>query len=81
MNKFDITELPKQWLVTLVALAFTFLLGVPGCAGGAAANGGQGGYAAAQGAPVGGGGYVGAVGPGPGGRGGERVAAGGEKDM
>ena len=26
MNKFDITELPKQWLVALVALAFTFLL-------------------------------------------------------
>ena len=23
MNKFDITELPKQWLVALVALAFT----------------------------------------------------------
>lgn len=29
MNKFDITELPKQWLVALVALAFTFLLVVP----------------------------------------------------
>ena len=33
MNKFDITKLPKQWLVALVALAFTFLLVVPGCAG------------------------------------------------
>ena len=32
MNKFDITELPKQWLVALVALAFTFVLVVPGCA-------------------------------------------------
>lgn len=36
MNKFDITELPKQWLVALVALAFTFLLVVPGCASEAA---------------------------------------------
>ena len=42
MNKFDITELPKQWLVALVALAFTFLLVVPGCAGEAADNGGSG---------------------------------------
>ena len=41
MNKFDITELPKQWLVALVALAFTFLLVVPGCAGEAADNGGE----------------------------------------
>ena len=41
MNKFDITELPKQWLVALVALAFTFLLVVPGCAGEAADNGGS----------------------------------------
>lgn len=38
MNKFDITELPKQWLVALVALAFTFLLVVPGCASEAADN-------------------------------------------
>ena len=42
MNKFDITELPKQWLVALVALAFTFLLVVPGCASEAADNGGSG---------------------------------------
>ena len=42
MNKFDITELPKQWLVALVALAFTFWLVVPGCAGEAADNGGSG---------------------------------------
>lgn len=42
MNKFDITELPKQWLVALVALAFTFLLAVPGCASEAADNGGSG---------------------------------------
>lgn len=42
MNKFDITELPKQWLVALVALAFTFLLMVPGCASEAADNGGSG---------------------------------------
>lgn len=42
MNKFDITELPKQWLVALVALAFTFLLVVPGCAGEAADNSGSG---------------------------------------
>ena len=42
MNKFDITELPKQWLVALVALAFAFWLGVPGCAGEAADNGGSG---------------------------------------
>ena len=42
MNKFDITELPKQWLVALVALAFTFLLVVSGCAGEAADNGGNG---------------------------------------
>lgn len=42
MNKFDITELPKQWLVVLVALAFTFLLVVPGCASEAADNGGSG---------------------------------------
>ena len=42
MNKFDITELPKQWLVALVALAFTLLLVVPGCAGEAADNGGSG---------------------------------------
>ena len=42
MNKFDITKLPKQWLVALVALAFTFLLVVPGCAGEAADNGGSG---------------------------------------
>lgn len=41
MNKFDITELPKQWLVALVALAFTFLLVVPGCASEAADNGGS----------------------------------------
>ena len=41
MNKFDITELPKQWLVALVALTFTFLLVVPGCAGEAADNGGS----------------------------------------
>ena len=47
MNKFDITELPKQWLVALVALAFTFLLVVPGCAGEAADNGGNGENAAA----------------------------------
>lgn len=48
MNKFDITELPKQWLVALVALAFTFLLVVPGCAGEAADNGGNGENAAEQ---------------------------------
>lgn len=42
MNKFDITELPKQWLVALVALALTFLLVVPGCASEAADNGGSG---------------------------------------
>ena len=30
MNKFDITELPKQWLVALVALAFTLLAGGAG---------------------------------------------------
>ena len=42
MNKFDITELPKQWLVALVALAFTFLLVVPGCASEAVDNGGSG---------------------------------------
>ena len=42
MNKFDITKLPKQWLVALVALAFTFLLVVPGCASEAADNGGSG---------------------------------------
>lgn len=42
MNKFDITELPKQWLVALVALAFTFVLVVPGCASEAADNGGSG---------------------------------------
>ena len=42
MNKFDITKLPKQWLVALVALAFTFLLVVPCCAGEAADNGGSG---------------------------------------
>lgn len=42
MNKFDITELPKQWLVALVVLAFTFLLVVPGCASEAADNGGSG---------------------------------------
>lgn len=42
MNKFDITELPKQWLVALVALAFTFLLVVPGCAGEAADSSGSG---------------------------------------
>lgn len=42
MNKFDITELPKQWLVALAALAFTFLLVVPGCASEAADNGGSG---------------------------------------
>lgn len=42
MNKFDITELPKQWLVALVALAFTFLLVAPGCASEAADNGGSG---------------------------------------
>lgn len=42
MNKFDITELPKQWLVALVALTFTFLLVVPGCAGEEADNGGSG---------------------------------------
>ena len=42
MNKVDIRELPKQWLVALVALAFTFLLVVPGCAGEAADNGGSG---------------------------------------
>lgn len=42
MNKFDITKLPKQWLVALVALTFTFLLVVPGCAGEAADNGGSG---------------------------------------
>ena len=42
MNKFDITELPKQWLVALVALAFTFVLVVPGCAGEAADNGDSG---------------------------------------
>lgn len=42
MNKFDITELPKQWLVALVALAFTFVLVVPGCASKAADNGGSG---------------------------------------
>ena len=42
MNKFDITKLPKQWLVALVALALTFLLVVPGCASEAADNGGSG---------------------------------------
>ena len=42
MNKFDITELPKQWLVALVALAFTFLMVVPGCDSEAADNGGSG---------------------------------------
>ena len=52
MNKFDITELPKQWLVALVALAFTFLLVVPGCAGEAADNGGNGENAAEQAAQV-----------------------------
>ena len=52
MNKFDITELPKQWLVALVALAFTFLLVVPGCAGEAADNGGNGENAAEQSAQV-----------------------------
>ncbi len=36
MNRFDITERPKQWLVALVALAFTFMLVVPGCASEAA---------------------------------------------
>lgn len=52
MNKFDITELPKQWLVALVALAFTFLLVVSGCAGEAADNGGNGENAAEQAAQV-----------------------------
>ena len=52
MNKFDITELPKQWLVALVALAFTFLLVVPGCASEAADNGGSGENAAEQAAQV-----------------------------
>ena len=52
MNKFDITELPKQWLVALVALAFTFLLVVPGCAGEAADNGSNGENAAEQAAQV-----------------------------
>ena len=52
MNKFDITELPKQWLVALVALAFTFLLVVPGCASEAADNGGNGENAAEQAAQV-----------------------------
>lgn len=52
MNKFDITELPKQWLVALVALAFTFLLVVPGCAGEAADNGDNGENAAEQAAQV-----------------------------
>lgn len=54
MNKFDITELPKQWLVALVALAFTFVLVVPGCASEAADNGdsGSGENAAEQAAQV-----------------------------
>ena len=54
MNKFDITELPKQWLVALVALAFTFVLVVPGCACEAADNGdsGSGENAAEQAAQV-----------------------------
>ena len=52
MNKFDITELPKQWLVALVALAFTFLLVVPGCAGEAADNGGNGENAAEEEGPI-----------------------------
>ena len=42
MNKLDITEIPKQWLVALVALAFNFLLVVPVCASEAADNGGSG---------------------------------------
>ena len=50
MNKFDITELPKQWLVACVALLFAFMLVVPGCASEAADNGagGNGGENAAE---------------------------------
>lgn len=52
MNRFDITELPKQWLVALVALAFTFALVVPGCASEAASNDASGENAAEQAAQV-----------------------------
>lgn len=33
MNKFDLTKVRPQWLVALLALALTFVLTAPGCAG------------------------------------------------
>lgn len=38
MNRFDITELPKQWLVACVALGLALMLVMPGCADEAASG-------------------------------------------